>query len=74
MNKGGKAVQKVLCTLIELYQKIAPIRIRQSCRFEPTCSNYMIMAIHKYGSIKGISLGINRLFRCRYPNGGQDCP
>jgi uncharacterized protein len=60
--------------LIHLYQKIAPRKLRESCRFEPTCSNYMIMAIEKHGSIKGFIYGIKRLFRCHYPNGGYDYP
>jgi len=63
-----------MISLILLYQKIAPKRIREACRFEPTCSNYMIMAIEKYGSIKGFWLGLKRLTRCHYPNGGYDYP
>jgi putative membrane protein insertion efficiency factor len=65
---------KIIISLILLYQKIAPEKLRGSCRFEPSCSNYMIMAIIKYGTIKGIYLGLKRLFRCRIPNGGYDYP
>jgi len=57
-----------------LYQKTAPKKLRDSCRFKPTCSNYMIMAINKYGSVKGFILGIKRLLRCHYPNGELDYP
>ncbi|MFP4363995.1 MAG: membrane protein insertion efficiency factor YidD [Spirochaetia bacterium] len=39
---------------IKLYQRIAPNQLRQCCRFEPSCSNYMIVAIQKYGTIKGV--------------------
>ena len=39
------------------------------CRFTPTCSQYMIDAINKYGTFKGIKLGLKRLKRCR-PGGG----
>ncbi|MDR2575549.1 MAG: membrane protein insertion efficiency factor YidD [Treponema sp.] len=60
--------------MIHLYQKTAPQSLRASCRFEPSCSNYMIMAVEKYGSIKGCFLGLKRFFRCRYPNGGIDYP
>jgi uncharacterized protein len=60
--------------LIKLYQRKASDRIRQSCRFEPSCSEYMILAIIKYGVIQGIKKGINRLFRCKMPNGGVDFP
>jgi len=34
----------------------------------------MIMAINKYGSVKGFILGIKRLLRCHYPNGELDYP
>lgn len=59
---------------IRLYQKYAPNRIRKSCRFTPTCSDYMILAIKKYGILKGLIKGIKRLSRCHYPNGGNDNP
>ena len=41
-----------------------------SCRFYPTCSNYAIMAIEKYGFIKGWFMAIKRIFRCN-PFGGS---
>ncbi len=62
----------ILC--IRCYQKIAPKEIRGRCLYEPTCSEYMILAIKKYGVIKGILKGIDRLKRCHYPNGGVDYP
>jgi uncharacterized protein len=34
----------------------------------------MILAIVKYGTIKGVYLGLKRLLRCRVPNGGIDYP
>jgi putative component of membrane protein insertase Oxa1/YidC/SpoIIIJ protein YidD len=34
----------------------------------------MIMAIEKYGIIKGLFSGLKRLFSCHYPNGGYDYP
>ena len=57
---------------ILLYQKFAPQKIRKRCRFTPSCSNYMLMAIQKYGLIKGLIKGTRRLFRCYPPNGGVD--
>ena len=53
--------------LIKIYQLI-PLRSHSMCRFTPTCSQYMIEAIKKYGSIKGIYLGIKRILRC-HPKG-----
>ena len=60
------------CVLI--YKAVAPMSMRDSCRFIPTCSTYMIMAINKYGLIIGIIKGIKRLIRCKPPNGGIDYP
>ena len=65
---------RLVLALIKIYQNNAPRRIRASCRFEPTCSNYMCIAIEKYGLSKGLRLGSNRLIRCKVPNGGIDYP
>ena len=40
------------------------------CRYHPTCSQYMIDAIHKYGAIRGAWRGIKRICRC-HPWGGS---
>ncbi len=40
------------------------------CRFTPTCSQYMVEAVLKYGVIKGGWMGIKRICRCR-PGGGS---
>ena len=60
--------------LIDLYQLLAPKKIRMRCRFEPSCSEYMKLAIKKYGLIKGFKKGIKRLKSCKAPNGGYDYP
>ncbi len=59
---------------ILLYKATAPKKMRDRCRFEPTCSTYMIMAINKYGLIKGVIKGLKRISRCKPPNGGIDYP
>lgn len=38
------------------------------CRFYPTCSEYAVLALNKYGLVKGISSSINRLKRCTVEN------
>ena len=57
-----------------MYKAFAPLSIRSQCRFEPTCSTYMIMALKKYGLFIGLFKGIRRLMRCHPPNGGVDYP
>jgi len=59
---------------IKIYQRYAPDSIRNKCRFEPSCSEYMILSIEKYGTIRGVLKGINRLKRCNVNNGGFDYP
>lgn len=59
---------------ILLYQKHAPEEMRRSCLFIPSCSEYMLLAIEKYGVIVGVYKGLNRLCRCHHPNGGEDYP
>ncbi len=66
--------KRIIIYLILLYQRFAPERIRSSCVFEPTCSNYMLQAIEKYGVLRGVVKGIKRLLRCHYPNYGVDYP
>ncbi len=59
--------------LVHFYQKNAPVNVRMRCPFEPSCSEYMILAIKKYGVALGVIKGIGRLLRCR-PPGGIDYP
>lgn len=59
-----------LLLLVRFYQLcISPLK-PPSCRFTPTCSQYAIEALRKYGPIKGLYLTIRRLLRC-HPWGGS---
>lgn len=60
--------------LVLLYKAFAPMSIRDRCRFEPSCSTYMIMALQKYGFFVGVYKGLRRICRCHPPNGGEDLP
>ena len=65
----------VLILLVRIYQYTLSPLVRGCCRFEPSCSNYMIQAVHKYGPFKGAVLGIWRVCRCNPWNpGGYDPP
>jgi uncharacterized protein len=55
---------------VRLYQLTISPLLGSRCRFYPTCSNYMIEAIHKKGFIKGICMGIWRILRCHPFNPG----
>lgn len=69
-----KIFQKLIIKFVRFYQVTAPSSLRQCCRFSPSCSEYMILAVEKYGAIKGFIKGIKRILRCRKPNGGIDFP
>ena len=60
---------------VRVYQwTLSPIFGRQ-CRFQPTCSNYMIQAVEKYGAFRGTLKGIWRIVRCNpFCRGGYDPP
>lgn len=59
-------IKKLFIYLIRGYQIfISPMKPLQSCKFRPTCSQYMIDAIEIHGVVKGIMLGLRRLSQCR---------
>lgn len=68
-----------IIALIRLYQKtLSPDHgwFRSAtpvCRYLPTCSEYMVSAVEKYGSITGVVLGLKRIARCHpWHAGGYD--
>ncbi|ADY52315.1 protein of unknown function DUF37 [Pseudopedobacter saltans DSM 12145] len=56
--------------LIKLYQYLLSPLLGASCRYTPTCSQYGIEAIKKYGPFKGFWLTVKRIARC-HPWGGH---
>jgi hypothetical protein len=61
--------------LVRIYQyTLSPLLGRQ-CRFHPSCSNYMIAAVEKYGAFRGAWRGLRRIARCHpWHPGGLDPP
>jgi putative membrane protein insertion efficiency factor len=55
--------------LIHTYQLVLSPIIGPACRYEPSCSTYAIVAIERYGVLRGSWLAVRRLFRC-HPLGG----
>ena len=65
-------MQRLLVQLIRCYQWTAPWR-PPVCRFMPTCSQYSIEAVEKYGALRGSGMALRRLCRCHPFNpGGYD--
>lgn len=63
-----KLIKKIIAfpfvALIKIYQWIISPLLPASCRYTPTCSNYMLQAINEWGLIKGGWLGVKRILRC----------
>lgn len=77
-------MKKIVIVLIRAYQATYPVRdvfVRMfvdpdalECRFTPTCSDYTIQALEKYGALKGSWLGIRRIVKCHPRHPGGDDP
>jgi hypothetical protein len=63
-----------LCFLIRAYQKTLSPFFGTCCRFDPSCSNYMLEAIRTHGVGYGVFLGIRRVSRCHPWNAGGPDP
>lgn len=69
----SKGIVFIFVLLIRFYQKfISPLK-RTHCIYTPTCSQYAIIALKKYGPVKGLFLSIKRILRCNpFAKGGYD--
>jgi putative membrane protein insertion efficiency factor len=67
-----KLILKILIAPVRFYQiAISPL-LPGACRYHPTCSNYMIVAIQKHGCL-GVLMGTARILRCNpFVKGGVD--
>lgn len=74
MNKILEIVNWPFIALIKLYQLIISPWLGSRCRFTPTCSNYGIQALKKYGPLKGLWLTGKRILRCNPWGGHGDDP
>lgn len=64
-----KIVNLPIIIVVKIYQYIISPISPANCRFNPTCSNYMIGSVKTWGPIKGTYLGVKRISRC-HPWGG----
>lgn len=66
-------IARAMIAMVRWYQKYISPNTQPHCRFRPTCSQYMIDAITKYGALKGGLMGIWRILRCNpFCKGGYD--
>lgn len=74
-NKNNILVIFSISLIKDLHQKIISPKLNklgQKCRFYPTCSNYGLIALKKYGFIKGWLKTIKRILRCN-PKNNKSC-
>lgn len=67
-----EVMKRLLIATVRFYQRNAPKRFRGRCLYKPTCSNFAIEALGKFGAFWGTLLIVRRFFSCRPPNSGHD--
>jgi uncharacterized protein len=66
-------MRTVVITLLHFYKSVISPWLPSACRFHPTCSEYMIEAVDRYGALRGAWMGTRRLLRCHpFHTGGFD--
>lgn len=57
-------MKTVISILIRVYQAVISPLLPSVCRFKPSCSEYALEAVQKYGALKGSYMALRRLLRC----------
>ncbi len=66
-------MQGTVIAVLRAYKRWVSPLLPSACRYYPTCSEYMLDAVSKYGAAHGVWLGIRRLLRCHpFHAGGFD--
>ena len=66
-------MSRIFIFMIRIYQETLSPLLGHSCKYVPTCSEYTIQAIRKYGAVRGLWIGIKRICRCNpVSKGGFD--
>lgn len=66
-------MKKLLLALVRFYQKAISPHLPAACRYQPSCSQYTLTAIERFGALRGSWLGIKRILRCNpFSKGGYD--
>ena len=60
----------IIAVPVRLYRLIGSPWVGRNCRFQPTCSEYALVALERHGAIRGAWLTLRRIGRCR-PRGGD---
>jgi uncharacterized protein len=72
---AGRGASELVIGLIWVYQRTLSPLLGNACRFEPSCSRYMVGALRKHGLLKGLWKGLKRFASCHpWHPGGYDPP
>ena len=70
-----RVLAAVLIALVWVYRFTLRPLLPPACRFYPSCSEYFIQAVRKYGPVRGACKGVGRICRCNpWSRGGHDPP
>lgn len=66
-------MKALLISVVQLYKTFVSPFLPSACRFYPTCSEYAMQALEKYGAVRGSGMAMYRLLRCQpFSKGGYD--
>jgi hypothetical protein len=66
-------VKRILLAAVRFYKRRVSPGLPPSCRFQPTCSDYALEAIDRFGAVRGTAMSAWRLVRCNpFNDGGLD--
>ena len=73
LRRISNGVGCVVCWVLRAYQILISPMLPPTCRFEPSCSQYMIQAVRRKGPLLGVLMGLWRILRCNpFVRGGYD--
>lgn len=70
MKVLNQIARAIIVGIVRFYQLAISPWLGKSCRYSPTCSQYMIEAVNEWGALKGFWMGLKRIGRC-HPWGGH---
>ena len=66
-------MRELLIFVLRSYKKWISPMLPTACRFQPTCSEYMVESVQRYGAVRGVCRGLVRLMKCHpFHTGGFD--
>ncbi len=66
-------IARLAVLMVRGYQVTLSPLLPSACRYQPSCSSYMIEAVERHGALRGVWLGARRILRCHpFARGGYD--